>query len=61
MENMKSNYKKEGEIQEEMKGVVIENFLDFDNNGRYEFMKCADCNGPMMGHLKVKSPKVEYS
>ena len=35
MENMKSNYKKESEIEEEMKSVVIENFLDFDDNGRY--------------------------
>ena len=37
MENMKSNYKRESEIEEEMKNVVIENFLDFDVNGKYEF------------------------
>ena len=60
MENMKSNYKRESEIEEEMKNVVIENFLDFDDNSRYEFARCEDCNGPMMGHLKVKCPKLEY-
>ena len=59
MENMKSNYKKESEIQEEMKGVVIENFLEFENNGKYEFRRCEDYNWPMIGHLKVKCPKVE--
>ena len=61
MENMKSNYKRESEIEEEMKNVVIENFLDFDVNGKYEFARCEDCNGLLMGHLKVKCPKVEYS
>ena len=57
---MKSNYKKESEKEEDMKSDVIENFLDFDDNGRYEFARCEDCNGPMMGHLKVKCPKLEY-
>ena len=58
---MKSNYNKESKIEEEMEGVVIENFLDFDDDGRYKFERCEDCKGPMMGHLKVKCPKVEYS
>ena len=44
-----------------MKVVVIDNSLDFNNNGRYEFMRCEDCNGPMIGYLKPKCPKVEYS
>ena len=57
---MKSKYKKEGEIKEKMKSLVIENFLDFDDNGRYEFARCEDCNGPLIGHMKVKCPKLEY-
>ena len=60
MENIKSNYKKESEIEEEMKNVVIENFLDFDDNGRYEFARCEDCNGPLFGQLKAKFPKIRY-
>ena len=61
MDNMKSNYMKVRDIQEELKNVVIENYLEFENTGKYEFRKCEDCNGPMIGHLKPKCPKVEYS
>ena len=41
-----------------MKNVVIENFLDFDVTGRYEFVRCEDCNGPLIGHMKAKYPKL---
>ena len=41
---MKSNYNSCSDIEEEMKNVVIENFLDFDVSGRYEFARCEDCN-----------------
>ena len=57
---MCSNYKKDSEIEEEMKNVVIENFLDFDVTGRYEFARCEDCNGPLIGHMKAKCPKLAY-
>ena len=40
--------------------MVLENFLDFDFNGRYEFTSCEDCNGPLMGHIKAKCPKLAY-
>ena len=43
-----------------MKNVVIENFLDFDLYGRYEIARCEDYNGPLMGHIKVKCPKLAY-
>ena len=29
-------------------------------NGKYEFIHCEDCNGPILGHLTVKYPKLEY-
>ena len=58
--SMKKNYKLYSEIEEEMKNVVLENFLDFDLNGRYEFASCEDCNGPLMGHMKAKCPKIAY-
>ena len=44
-----------------MKNVLIKNFLDFDVKGKYEFARCEDCNGLLIGHLKVKCPEVEYS
>ena len=42
MDYMKSNYMKGSEIQEELKNVTIENFLEFDNNGQYDFRRCED-------------------
>ena len=44
MENIKSNYWSLSDIEGELKGVVIENFLDFDVNEKYEFAQCEDCN-----------------
>ena len=26
----------------------------------YEFARCEDCNGPLMGHMKAKCPKIAY-
>ena len=57
---MKKNYKSCSEIEEEMKNVVLENFLDFDFNSRFKFVNCEDCNGPLMGHMKAKCPKLAY-
>ena len=60
MEDIKKNYKSCSEVEEEMKIVELENFLDFDYNGKYEFASCEDCNGPLLGHLKAKCPKITY-
>ena len=54
MEGMKNNYKSYSEIEDKMKNVVMENFLDFDLYGMYEFARCEDCNGPFMGHIQAK-------
>ena len=40
MDNIMSNYKKDSEIQEKLKNVVIENYLEFKNSGKYEHRKC---------------------
>ena len=61
MDNMKSIYMKVGDNQEELKNMVIDNYLEFENNVKYEFRRCEDCNGPMIGYLTAKCPKVEYS
>ena len=36
--NMKENYLKDDEIAKELENINLENFLDFDNNGSYEFV-----------------------
>ena len=61
MEGMKKNYKSCSEIGEAMKNVVLENFLDFDFNGKYEIASCEDCNGLLLGHMKAKCSKIGYS
>ena len=60
MEGMKKNYKSCSEIEEEMKNVVLENYLDFYFNGTYEFACFEDCNGLLIGHMKAKCPKLAY-
>ena len=47
------NYKIDEDIVAET-GSDLENVLDFDRNGRYEFVHCGTCGGPMLGHKSVK-------
>ena len=54
MKGMKKNYGAVSEIEEELKNVGIENFLDFNANDAFEFAKCEGCDGPLLGHLEVK-------
>ena len=53
MEGMKKNYKKASEIEEELKTVDLGIYLDFDDNGHYEFDRCEGCDGPLLGHIEV--------
>ena len=32
----------------------IGNFLDFDDDGKYEFTRCEGCFGPLLGHIEAK-------
>ena len=54
MENIKKNYRSLEDIEGEIKNVNLENFLDFDLNGRYEFAKCEGCDCLFLGHREVK-------
>ena len=54
VDNMKSNYLKEMSIQEELKKVKIENYLEFYSDNRYEFYKYSGCFGPQLGHITAK-------
>ena len=60
MDNIKSNFKKVNEIQEELKNVNIENHLEFNYQGDYVFKKCEYCVGPLLGHVMQKCPKLDY-
>ena len=51
---MKANYKKIDDIQIDIRRTDLEEFLKFDNHGRYGFFKCEACSGPILGHLEVK-------
>ena len=51
---MKNNYKKIDEITHEIRHSEIEDFLEFDSNGKYELTRCETCDGPILGHLEVK-------
>ena len=60
VDNMKSNYLNEVSIQEELKKVKIENYLEFYSDGRYEFYKCLGCFGPHLGHIIAMCTKLKY-
>ena len=54
MEGIKKNYRASEDIEEELKNVDLENFLDFNYEGRYDFTRCEGCDGPLLGHMEVK-------
>ena len=54
MEGMKKNYRNLTDIEEEIKNVDLKNSLKFDLNRRYEFARFEDCDGPLLGHIKVE-------
>ena len=51
---MKKNYKKSDEITADIQTYGLEEYLEFDNTGRYKFYKCESCDDPMFGHLQNK-------
>ena len=52
--DMKNNYKKIDDIASEIRHSEIEDFLEFEDSGKYKFLKCEMCNGPILGHIEVK-------
>ena len=51
MDSIKSNYKKDSEIEEQLKNVNIECYFRFDYGGKYEFKTCEYCTRPLLGHF----------
>ena len=58
LEAMRKAYKDDADIINEMTNIP-ETVIDFDRtwNGRYEFVRCGECNGPMLGHRAEKCRK----
>ena len=51
---MRKNYKKAEDIAIDIQNNGLDDYVEFDNIGRYEFYKCGSCDGPMLGHLQNK-------
>ena len=47
------NYKSDDDIAKELDSN-LENILDFDKLGKYEFIHCGICGGLIIGHIEVK-------
>ena len=54
MNEMKKNYKKLEDITLDIKNHGLDEYLEFDNTGRYKLYKCEGCDGPMLGHQQAK-------
>ncbi len=51
---MRKNYKKEEDIAIDIQTNGLNEYVEFNNVGRYEFYKCRSCDGPILGHMKNK-------
>ena len=58
LEMMRKDYKDDADIINELTNAP-ETVVDFDRtwNGRYEFVRCEECNGPVLGHRAEKCRK----
>ena len=56
---MRKNFKDDEDIINELANSP-EAVIDFDRtwNGRFEFVRCGECNGPMLGHRAEKCRKM---
>ena len=60
LEMMRKDYKDDADIINELTNAA-EMVVDFDRtwNGKYEFVRCAECNGPILGHRAEKCRKAD--
>ena len=58
LEMMRKDYKDDADIINELTNAAV-TVIDFDRtwNGKYEFVRWAECNGPILGHRGEKCRK----
>ena len=58
LETMRKDYKSDEDIIDELM-KTLEAILDFERtwNGKYELVRCGECNRPMLGHRAKKCRK----
>ena len=54
MKDIKKNYQSQNDVEEELKHVGLESFLEFNANNDYTIVWCKNCDGPILGHIEVK-------
>ena len=60
METLRKDYKSDKDIINEfMKTPEAVVNLDRTWNGKYDFVRCGECNGPMVGHRAEKCRKTD--
>ena len=59
LKTMKKDCKSDENIINELI-KTLEAVVDFDRiwNGKYEFVRCGECNGPMLGHRAEKCRRI---
>ena len=61
IDTMKSKYLNIEQIVIRLKADTVEEYLEFNSSGDYEFLSCEDCDGPMLGHLINKCTGLQES
>ena len=56
---IKSDYLTIENITAKLRANGLGEFLEFKNNGEYEFLECENCNGPMLGHQTTRCRHTE--
>ena len=54
IEKMKENYMAIEAMTTQIRADGLRDYLEFDNNGKYQFLTCENCDGPMLGHITAK-------
>ena len=54
IENRKADYMSVETISTGIKADGLDDYLEFENNGKYQFLRCENCDGPILGHITTK-------
>ena len=57
MNSIWQNYKEDYEIENGLEKAEIEDYMAMNES---KFKRCEYCNGPLLGHIEPKCPKIKY-